>query len=155
MPSSNAINAMTAPETDAVFITLLTLFIDDEKVLSICDDKQTVTSYEEEFIPWGFKALLPSQTADVPSSCRLQIDNTDLSIARIIKANINHKITVEVKVILFDTPNTVEQGPFNFILRNIKINAKTITGELFDNYIADKKFSCMTYNPTDFPGLFF
>ena len=29
----NAINAMTAPETDAVFITLLTLFIDDEKVL--------------------------------------------------------------------------------------------------------------------------
>lgn len=155
MPSTDAKHAMTAPETAAVFITLLTLFIDGQKVLSICDDTQSVTSNNEEFIPWGFRAILPSQSADAASACSLQIDNVDLVIARTIKQNINHRITAQVKVVLATSPNVTEQGPYNFVLRNIKINAKTITGELHDDYMADKKFSCFTYSPKDFPGMYY
>lgn len=155
MPSTDAKHAMTAPETAAVFITLLTLYINGQKVLSICDDTQSVTSNNEGFIPWGFRAILPNQTADVASACSLQIDNVDLAITRIIKQSINQRITAQVKVVLATSPDVTEQGPYDFVLRNIKINAKTITGELHDDYMGDKKFTVLTYSPKDFPGMFY
>lgn len=155
MPSTDAKHAMTAPETAAVFITLLTLNVDNRKVLSICDDMQSIESKGDIFEPWGFRAILPSQSADTASTCSLQIDNVDLAIARTIKQNINHRITARVRVVLATSPDTTEQGPFDFILRNIKINSRTITGELHDDYMADRKFSAMTYSLKDFPGMYF
>ncbi len=155
MPSTDAINAMTEQETGAVFLTLLDLYVDDTLVLSITDDTQTITSNGKEYIPWGFKPILPSQTADAASTCSLQIDNVDLTIARTIKQSINKRISATVKVVLATSPDVIEQGPYNFILRNIKINKDTITGELCDDYMADMKFTTWTYSPKDFPGMFF
>ena len=61
MPSENAVRAMTAPETDAVFLHLLTISVDGNVVLRLTDDKASVTSCGHEYSPCSFTVLLPDQ----------------------------------------------------------------------------------------------
>ena len=155
MPSTQLKKAATAPETDEVLITLLTIYVDNTPLLYLCDNTESIVSDGKEFIPCAFKALLPDQTADGNKTCRLQIDNTTLEVYKVIKSAINHKITTEVAIVLASTPDEYEQGPFNFILRNISASVSSITGELYDIYMQDKKLTSKRYTPEDFPGLFF
>lgn len=155
MPSSNFIQAATAQETEAVLLTLLTIYVDDEPELYLVDDKQSITSNGHVHYPCSFKAILPDQSSDGNKICKLQIDNSDLAIYKTIKSAIGHKITCDVGVILSTSPSVYEQGPFNFILRNIIANVSTITGDLYDMYIQDRKLTNIKYTPDTFPGLFF
>lgn len=158
--SENAINAMTAPETAEVLLNLLTIKYNDEPILRVVDDKQEITSNGSTFFPCGFTVLLPDQTSDGNKTCRLQIDNADISIYREIKAaainsiNQKKKITCDVAVIMASEPNNYIEGPLTFALRNIHATIQSITGELYDLYMSDRKFSALTYNPEDFPGMF-
>ena len=158
--SDNAINAMTAPETSEVLLNLLTIKYDDEPILRVVDDKQQISSNGNTFIPCGFTVLLPDQTSDGNKTCRLQVDNADISIYRAIKSaaidsiNQKKKITCEVAVIMASEPDNYIEGPLTFVLRNINANVQSITGELYDLYMHDRKFSTLTYNPEDFPGMF-
>lgn len=155
MPSTQLKKAATAPETDEVLLTLLTIYVDDKPVLYLCDNTESIESHGHEFIPWSFKVVLPDQTTEGSKTCKLQIDNTTLETYKVIKSAINKKITVDVAIILASTPDVYEEGPYNFILRNVKANVSAITGELYDFYIHDRKFTGLKYTPEDFPGLFF
>ena len=155
MPSENFKRAATAPETNEVLLTLLTVYVDKSPVLYFCDNTLSIRSHGNDFEPCGFKVDLPDQS-DGPTSCRLQIDSTDPAVYRIIKeAAVKNEITVDLAVILASSPDVYEQGPFNFILRNITTNAGLITGELYDFYIHDRNLTAHKYTPEDFPGLFF
>lgn len=155
MPSTRLTEAATAAETAEVLVTLLKIRIDGEEVLNLTDNRENVVSNGSTYIPCGFKALLPDQSSEGNKSCRLQIDNSDLSIYSAIKQAVHKEITCEVSVVLASTPDIYEQGPFSFILRNITADVSHITAELYDFYIHDRKLTNRTYNPTDFPGLFF
>lgn len=155
MPSTKLKTVATAPETSEVLVTLLKIIIDGEGALFLTDNKEPVISNEITYIPCSFKALLPDQSAEGNKTCRLQIDNTDLSIYKAIKKAIQKQITCEVAIVLASTPDIYEQGPFTFILRNITADVSSITGELYDSYMHDRKLTNRTYNPADFPGLFF
>lgn len=159
--SENALKAMTAPETAEVLLNLLTIKYDGDPILRVVDDEQEITSTGDTFIPCAFTVLLPSQTSDGNKTCRLQIDNADISIFRAIKSaainsiNQKKKITVDVAVIMASEPDNYIEGPLTFALRNINATVQVITGELYDLYMSDRKFSALTYNPEDFPGMFF
>jgi hypothetical protein len=165
MPNSNlttnAKAAMTAPETNEVLLNLLTISYDGQAILRVTDNKETIQSGGEDYEPCGFKILLPDQTSDGNKTCRLQIDNTDISIYRTIKSaviqsrNEKKEITCTAAVIMASEPDNYIEGPLSFILRNIKADVNSITGELYDSYMHDRKFTILTYNPDDFPGLFF
>lgn len=157
MPSQTLIKEALAPETAAVLLTLLTIKIDNKPVLRLVKDNVDCVSNGETFTACDFNCILPDQGEGGNKSCRLQIDNTDIVIYKTIKqATIGHKkINADVSVVLSTNPDFYEQGPFSFVLRNINANVNNITGELYDSYMADRKFSNKTYNPTDFPGMFF
>lgn len=158
--SPNAKKAMTAPETAEVLLHLLTISYDGQVLLRAVDDNAEIVSNGNTFYPCSFKVLLPDQTSDGNKTCRLQIDNTDIAIYREIKKaalqsrNDKKDISCTVSVIMASEPNNYIQGPLRFILKNIKANVKSVTGELYDSYIHDRKFSALTYNPEDFPGMF-
>lgn len=158
--TENAKAAMTAPETAEVLLNLLTIYYDGVAALRVVDDKQQITSNGQTFVPCGFTVLLPDQSSDGNKTCRLQIDNADISIYKAIKsASINSvnkkkKITCDVAVIMASDPDNYIEGPLTFALRNINATVKAITGELYDLYMSDRKFSALTYNPEDFPGMF-
>lgn len=155
MPSLNLRKAATAAETDEVLLSLLTIYVDKEPVLHLCDNTESIISKGIDFTPCAYKVKLPDQT-DERSTCRLQIDNVDPAISKAIKENaVKHEITVDVSVILASTPDVYEQGPLSFILRNITINAGAITGELYDFYIHDRNLTGIKYTPESFPGMFY
>lgn len=153
--SQTAIEAVTAPETAVVFLTLLTIKVDDEPILYLVNDKQELVSQGHTYIPCAFQALLPDQTSDGNKTCKLQIDNSDIAIYKSIKAAIGKKISVSVGVVISTTPDVYEQGPLDFVLRNINVTVQSITGELYDSYIQDRKFTALVYSPDEFPGMFF
>lgn len=155
MPSSNFVQAATAQETNAVLLTLLTIYVDGTPTLHLVDNKENITSGGHEFIACSFGAVLPDKSSEGNKPCRLQIDNADISIYRTIKNAINYEISADVAVILSSSPDVYEQGPLHFVLRNITANQNIISAELYDMYMHDRKFTALTYNPDDFPGLFY
>ena len=165
MPNSNLTStakaAMTAPETDEVLLNLLEIKYDGQTILRVVDNTEEIISNGNTFVPCAFNVLLPDQSSDGNKSCRLQIDNTDISIYRAIKSaviqsrNEKKEITCTAVVIMASEPNNYIEGPLNFILRNINADVNAITGEMYDSYMHDRKFTNLTYNPNDFPGLFF
>lgn len=153
--SFTATKAATASETDAVFLTILTIYIDDVEALNFVNDKQNLVFNGKTYYAVGFTAVLPDQSSEGQNVCKLEIDNVDLSVYKTIKsAAVNHKITCDISVVL-SNQNVYEQGPLHFILRNIQANESVITGELHDLYMHDRKFTSITYSPEDFPGMFY
>ena len=157
MPSTQLISSAMQEETNEVLLTILSIKIDGTVVLRFVNDKIDIESNGEKFTACGFSAVLPDQSEGGNKTCKLQIDNTDVSIYKTIKQSLhgNKEITATVGVILSSSPDVYEQGPFDFTLRNISVTVESISGELYDSYMADKKITILTYNQNDFPGMFF
>ena len=154
--SPEATEAVLAPETEKVFLHLLTIEVSGSSaVLRFVDNNQHVTSRGNEYIAAAFTIILPEQTDNAPRPCRLAIDNTDLAIYAEIKKAVGKDITVTVCVIMADTPDVYERGPLKYKLRNVRANKETVEGEVYDFYLTDRKFPKDTYTPEDFQGLFF
>ena len=158
--SPEATEAVLAPETEKVFLHLLTIETSGRNnapgvLLRFADNNQHVTSRGSEYIAAGFTIVLPEQTNDTQRPCRLAIDNTDLMIYQEIKKAVFQDITVTVCVIMADTPDTYERGPLKYKLRNVRASKETVEGELYDFYLNDRKYPKNTYTPEDFEGMFF
>jgi hypothetical protein len=153
--SPEAAAAVTAPETEKVFLYLLTIETSGGAVLRFVDNNQNITSRGNEFYAAGFTIILPEQTDNAPRPCRLAIDNTDLAIFQTIKQAAGQSVHVTVCVIMADTPDVYERGPLKYRLRNVRATKETIEGEVYDFYLIDRKFPKDTYTPEDFEGMFF
>jgi len=153
--SREATAAVTAPETEKVFLHLITIEVSDGPVLRFVDNNQDIASRGDMFTSVGFTVILPEQSDSSPRPCRLAIDNTDLAIYQHIKQAVGQTVSVSVCVIMADTPDVYERGPLKYLLRNVQATKETISGELYDFYLADRKFPRDTYAPEDFQGLFF
>ena len=146
----SAKKAMTSSETTAVVLNLLTISYDGTVLLRVTDDKREIVSNGNTYVPCAFTALLPDQSSDGNKTCRLLIDNTDISVYRAIKdaalrsRDENKSLECDVAVIIASEPDNYIEGPLHFILRNITATEQAITGELYDLYIHDRKFSALT-----------
>ncbi len=138
-------------ETGAVFLHLLKINIEGEDSLYFVDNNEYIRSNGVDYMPVAFKVVLPS---DEKTPCQIVIDNVDRQISLFIKNHRKKQVTVAISIIIAQNPDVVERGPMNFILRNIKIDSATVSGELYDFYIYDRKIPEGSYRPSDFPGLF-
>ncbi|MCL2762235.1 MAG: DUF1833 domain-containing protein [Treponema sp.] len=153
--SQQATAAVLAPETEKVFLHLLTIETSGGVLLRFVDNNQHIVSRGEVFTAAGFTIILPEQTDNAPRPCRLAIDNTDLAIFQEIKKAVGQDIIITVCIIMADTPDVYERGPLKYRLRNVRANKETIEGEVYDFYLIDRKFPKDTYTPEDFEGMFF
>jgi len=153
--SSEATKAVLAPETEKVFLHLLTIETSGGTVLRFVNNNQNITSRGIEYFAAGFNIILPEQTDNAPRPCRLAIDNTDLSIFQTIKQAVRQDVFVTVCVVMADTPDVYERGPLKYRLRNVCASKETIEGEVYDFYLLDRKYPKDTYAPEDFEGMFF
>lgn len=155
--STNFIQEATAPETSAVLLAICVINIDDVPFLHLVNDKQSLFVGSQEYLPWAFNVSLPDQNDEGNKSCRLQIDNSDVQIYKAIKKAVTESksITCDISIVMSTSPEYPEQGPLHFVLKNLSVNAQTISGELFDLYMSDRNFTMMKYSTEDFPGLFF
>ena len=153
--SPEATEAVLAPETEKVFLHLLTIETSGGAVLRFVNNNQNVTSRGNEYSAAGFDIILPEQTDNAPRPCRLAIDNTDTVIFQAIKQAVGQDVSATVCVIMADAPDVYERGPLKYRMRNVRASKETIEGEVYDFYLLDRKFPRGTYSPEDFEGMFF
>lgn len=157
MISKSAKTEIVKPESSAVFLHLLKVEAQGYETLYFVDNTQSIVSNGQSYVPAAFKVVLPSQTEDGSiQPCQLVVDNVDQIIsATIKKANAaQKKIYATISVVMAQTPDVIERGPLRFILRDVTINKSTVSGELYDFYVYDRKIPEGVYNPQHFPGLF-
>jgi hypothetical protein len=153
--SDPAARAVLAPETEKVFLHLLTIETSGGAVLRFVDNTQDIVSGGQTFTAAAFTIILPEQSPDGPRPCKLAIDNTDLAIFRTIKLAAGQTITASICVVMADTPDVYERGPLRYRLRNVRATKETVEGEVYDFYITDRKFPKDTYSQEDFQGMYF
>lgn len=160
--SLTARRAMNAPETDQVFLALLTIVHPElpEPIRVVNDfrpkDEQGVrkiVSRGEDFICYPFEAALPADHEDQLSRVRLRIDNVDREITASLRS-ISSAPRVVLEVVLASDPDTVEAGPFEFELVTASFDALVVEGELGFEPILNEPFPADSFTPNLFPGLF-
>jgi hypothetical protein len=153
--STDAAAAVLAPETEKVFLHLLSIETSGGAVLRFVDNNQNITSRGNEYFAAGFTVILPEQTGNAPRPCRIAIDNTDLAVFQVIKQAAGQTVTVSLCIIMADTPDRYERGPLKYKLRNVRASKESIEGDVYDFYLADRKFPRGTYSPEDFEGMYY
>ena len=153
--TENARRELVKDESAAVFLNLVTLEAEGFEPLYFVDNTEKIISNGCEYIPCGFRCVLPEQNEDgAAKPCRIEMDNIDRRISEAVMETVNKKVTVTINVVMAHDPDVIETGPFKFILRNVKISKETVSAELYDFYIYDRNLPGLRYSPQDFPGLF-
>ena len=142
-------------ETSAVFLNLVKLEAEGYEPLSFVDNTEKIISNGNEYIPCGFRCVLPEQNDEGASKpCKIEIDNIDRRISEAVSETVNTPVIVTVSVVMAHDPDITEYGPFKFILRNVSVSKEAVSAELYDFYIYDRNLPGLRYTPQNFPGLF-
>ena len=147
--------ASNAVETGEIFLTLLE-FTHSElgTPLYFVDNTVSITSNSIVYEPYPFRITLPEDTQGVLPEVGLTIDNVDRTLTEAIRG-FNNPPNVTLKVILASAPDTIEMQIDNLKLRNISFNAFTVSGSLIIDSPMSRKFPASTYNPKQYPALFY
>lgn len=134
------------------FLTLITLSYGATTPIRIVNDYEDITSNGNVFTAWAFKFTMPQDT-DGRRSAHIEMDNIDRSLAIfILDAGIT-EIAVTEQLIRSSTPDTIEMTR-SYIMKNITITRKVISGELVYQQNLQDSFPKLTKTPSKFPGVF-
>lgn len=152
--STNAKNAVYSSQTNACFLVLLEISHNDlPEVIRVVNNNVAIVHNSETYLPYAFSFTPPQEEDGKIKSSSLTIENIDRVIVEFIRS-INTAPTVTAKIIMSDSPDTIEAGPWSFSLTNTSFNEQTVTGELiFENYLKNY-CSVVKYNNRNFPGLY-
>lgn len=152
--STNALLALTAQETEEVFVILLTIEHDDlTDPIRVCSDNQNVVSRGETYIAFPFQLTLPIDDASRPPAAQLSIDNVTREIGVAIRT-ITSPARILFEIVRADAPDVVEVEFPNFLLRNVSYDALQVTGDLVVEDLTIEPYPGIKFTPANFPGLF-
>jgi hypothetical protein len=152
--SPAALSAVLAQETDKAFLPLLTIDHPDlaDPIRVVCDGQQCVSN-GDTYLAFPFNIDFPPADPDSPPQVRLVIDNVDQKIIVGLRT-LSSAPTVTLQVVMSDTPDTIEAGPFEMTLRQAVYDSLTIEGTLNFEDILNEAYPGDSYTPANFPGLF-
>lgn len=142
-----------AQESAEPFLVLLTLSGEGITPLRVVGNTESVVSGGNTYQFFPFEITLPEDSQDERRPVTLTVSNVDLRIIDEIRT-VEGALTVEIKVIMASTPNTIEVGPFEFKMRAAEFNENTITGTLAYESNLDAPFPGRVFDPQAFPALF-
>jgi len=147
---------MLADRTAEVFITLLRIdHASFANPILLAYNTEPVVRADGTYQPYPFQVNLPDQDEDSLPQVTVTVDNVDLTVNDAIRTLTGDPPTVTMMVVLADSPDTVEAGPFVYSLQNAQADAQTIQGALgFESDIFSQQVPSQTYTPVSSPGLF-
>lgn len=152
--SASALQAMLSRETDKVFLVAMRITHPSFPTIRIVNNTQEVVKTDGTYQPFPFSIILPTEAEEAIPQVTVMFDNIDLMITRAIRT-VEGRPNVAFEVILADTPNVIEAGPFNFALLSADYNAKTVQCVLgFEEDILNQSVPKGLYTPVNSPGLF-
>lgn len=145
--------AAFAQETDAAPLFLLQ--IDDDSLsepIRVVNNQTDIVSNGETYVGLAFEIGLPSETDD-QSRVTIRIDNVDRVIVDSLRA-VTGRPVFTLSVVLADTPDLVEAGPYEMTLSEADYDAGQVTGVLvFDDILAEP-FPGDSFIPSTHAGMF-
>lgn len=152
--SETARRALYAPESEEVFLVLLTIDHDGlSQPIRVVNNLEQVNSRGQEFIAFPFSISLPDDKEESPPRARLAIDNVTREIGQAIRQIVGPpRVTIEV--VMASAPDTVEASFPNFLLRNVTYDAATVSGELMVEDLTREPVPSRRFTPGRFPGIF-
>lgn len=152
--SAAARAAMFAQETGSVFLLLLDIAGTGLPApVRVVNNMQPITHAGNVYQAGAFGITLPPEEDDRPPEVRLQIDNVDQAIVEGVRL-LTGPPTVTLRVVLAESPDVIECGPFDFTLRGAEYDAAMVTGTLMFQDILNESFPTDAFTPANFPGLF-
>jgi hypothetical protein len=125
--SPDAMQASLASWTDQTFLECLTIDHPtlDEPFLLV-NDRVDLERTAGTFIAFPFSAKLQPRSDDMDAGAEIVADNVDQRLIEALRG-LDYGATVVYEVVLADSPNTLEQGPFEYAVRGFSANASTIS----------------------------
>jgi hypothetical protein len=149
-----AVEALSAQETGEIFLITAVIRVDDALAFRIVNNTERIVSQGESYEPFAFTFILPSTSDSGIKSAAFEIDNVDRRIQEMVTRAAGKEVTAEFAVILASSPDTVERGPFRYILRDFQVTRTKVKAVLYDFYLTDLNIPGLQYTPNNFPGLF-
>jgi len=153
MVSPTARAALFAQDTAEGLLVLLTVdHADLVEPIRVTANHENIVSNGNLFIGVAFDIELPGEEPDSPPVARLTIDNVTREIAQTIRS-INTPADVTIEVVRMADPDTIELNFLGFKLRNTKVDAMRVTGDLLLDNLMLEPYPADIYSPASFPGL--
>lgn len=153
--SSTARRAVFAQQTGEVLVHLLTLSHPSLPVpIRVTDNAEDVVSLGTTYQHFPFEATLPDETDEGVPEVSLSICNADRAIVRAVRELQGDAMTAELRVVLADSPDVTEAGPYTFSLRDIEYDAAVVRGKLRFEDLLNEPYPCDEFTPTRTPGVF-
>lgn len=154
MPVSEAAKeALFAQETGEVFLELVTILADGLDPIRLVHNTQDIISGGNVFRATKFKLLFPSGKLGSSTKATIELSNIDRRAVEVIR-QANKPLVLSAYLIRASAPDLVEQGPYEFTLRNTRWSASTLSAELYDDVDGNIAVPKIHYNSQDFPGLY-
>lgn len=151
--SSTTREQIQSPNMTKVALVLLT--IDHPSLgspIRVVNNNESITNSEGTFIATAFDFSPPTQEEGKNNSATLTIDNVDRVIVQTIRS-LDSAPTVTAKIVMADTPDVTEVGPWEFELRNVNYDLQKVSGSLtYQTYMRDL-VSTIRYTSDLFPAL--
>jgi hypothetical protein len=139
---------------DTPFLTLITLSSPDlASNIYLVNNREEIISNGVTYQPYAFTAALPSDEEGKVTSVQLVIDNVDRQIVEAARTT-NAPVNVSLSVVLADDPDTVEVGPYDFVLRSVSYNQETVSGQLVYQERLERQYPQHRMTARLVPGLF-
>lgn len=157
--SAPALEAMLSEHTGEVVLTLIRIFPPGEtspgNALRFVDDESDVaiTSGGLEYTPLGFRLALPEDEGERLPTVSIAIDNVGQDVSEAVLTYVG-SVNIEVEFVLASSPDTVEAGPWRFVVAQATVSATQILFELRYEDILNEPFPGHRFTPEHFPGLF-
>lgn len=151
--SDPALAAIYAPRTDEVFLELITISHPDLATPQrLVNDRVDIVSRGETYTAFPFEARLqPSRDGELPTADLVSASTAELvDLVRSLEAPPD----VAVELIMASSPDTVEQGPFNFTATEASYDATSITLQLAFEALLSEPYPSGIFSPATFPGMF-
>lgn len=152
--STPARAALYAPETGKVFLTLLTIDHDDMAwPVRLGDNLTDITSRGNVYTAFPFVTSIPPDADGELPQVDLVCDNVTRDLITTVRS-IATPASVTIEVVIADTPDTVEVGPYLFDIMSATYDALQIRFSLLYEPLMQEPFPVGIFSPTLFPALF-
>lgn len=151
--------AVYASQTDKIWLYLVEISSSEftpvlgTDTLYFVQNNENIVHQSNTYIAVNFSVTSPIQEDGSIQDTSLTISAIDRTVVEAIRS-INNAPDIKLFMVRTDDPDTVEVGPWDFKLRQVSYDVKSITGTLMIDSPLDRKASTITVSPFTFPSAY-
>jgi len=139
--------------TNEAFLWLLTITTSKENILLV-NNMEDIVSRGKKYAAYPFDISLPVEDGSKALALTLKIDNVDQVLIEAIRGFLEPPV-MKLELVLSSDFNTVEKKIDFLRLSNVEYDQLQIRGQLKPNNVLGNSFPASSYDPAQFPALFY